>query len=33
MPNRISPTTMSAKVPAAFGSENSPVEIAATAKR
>ena len=32
-PNRTSLTTMTAKVPVAFGSENSPVEIAATANR
>ena len=32
-PNSSSATTIRAKVPVAFGSENIPVEIAATAKR
>jgi hypothetical protein len=33
MPKRISPTTISEKVPAAFDRENVPVTAAATAKR
>ncbi len=33
VPNRISATTMTKKVPVAFGSENSPVVMAASAKR